>query len=213
MKSIEHLANFRVFGDCSTGDTYSLTACASLFDKLAANGVWETPTMEFFQTLPDVFSGAPLPHSEYASDSLLKLTRDNIRDSHVSSKALDKVRLADQMSLQPIHDMYVHGNRFLAGCDGLVPGFCLHDELEWLTKAGFTALQTLQTATINPARFFGRDASEGSIDIGKRANVVLFEADPTRNIRNVDNIAAVIIRGKLLRKPDIDEIVLRHRRN
>jgi hypothetical protein len=176
MKSIEHLANFRVFGDCSTGDSYSPQQCGPLFEKLAANGVWQTPTMEFFQTLPAVFSGAPLPHSEYASDSLLKLTRDNVRVSHVSAKTLDKIRLADQMSLQAIHDMYVHGHRFLAGCDGLVPGFCLHDELEWLTKAGFTSLQSLQTATINPARFFGREASESSIDLGKRANVVLLEA-------------------------------------
>ncbi len=146
MKSIEHLANYRVFGDCSTGDTYSLQQCASLFDKLAAKGVWETPTMEFFQTLPDVFSGAPLPHSEYASDSLLKLTSDNVRVSHVSAKTLDKARLANEMRFQAVHDLYVHGNRFLAGCDGMVPGFCLHDELEWLTKAGFTPLQSLQTA-------------------------------------------------------------------
>jgi hypothetical protein len=212
MKSIEHLANFRVFGDCSTGDTYSLKECASLFDKLARNGVWETPTMEFFQTLPDVFSGAPLPHSEYASDSLLKLTHGNVRSSHLSAKTLDKIRLADQLSLQAIHDMYVHGNRFLAGCDGLVPGFCLHDEIEWLTKAGFTPLQSLQTATINPARFFGRGASEGSIEVGKRANVVLLEADPTLNIRNIDDIAAVIIRGRLLTRPDIERIVSRHLR-
>ena len=212
MKSIEHLANFRVFGDRSTGDTYSLKDCVPLFDKLARNGVWETPTMEFFQTLPDIFSGASLPHSEYASDSLLKLTNDNVRVSHLSAKTLDKIRLADRTSLQAIHDMYVHGSRFLAGCDGLVPGFCLHDELEWLTKAGFTPLQSLQTATINPARFLGREASEGSIDVGKRANVVLLDADPTLNIRNVEEIAAVIIRGKLLTKPDIDRIVLRHLR-
>lgn len=212
MKSIEHLANFRVFGDCSTGDNYSLKDCAPLFDKLARNGVWETPTMEFFQTLPDVFSGGPLPHSEYASDSLLKLTHDNIRVSHVSAKSLDKIRLADRMSLQAIHDMYVHGNPFLAGCDALVPGFCLHDELEWLTKAGFTPLQSLQTATINPARFLGRETSEGSINIGKRANVVLLAADPTLNIRNIDEIAAVIIRGRLLTRPDIERIVSRHLR-
>lgn len=212
MKSIEHLANFRVFDDCSTGDTYSAQRCAPLFDKLAKNGVWETPTMEFFQTLPDVFSGLPLPHSEYASDSLLKLTRNNVQSSHLSAKTLDKIRLADRLSLQAIHDMYVHGNRFLAGCDGLVPGFCLHDELEWLTKTGFTPLQSLQTATINPARFFGREALEGSVDVGKRANVVLLEADPTLNIRNVDEIAAVIIRGKLLTKPDIVRIVSRHLR-
>ena len=47
MKSIEHLANFRVFGDCSGGDTYTLKSCMSMFEKLARNGVWETPTMEF----------------------------------------------------------------------------------------------------------------------------------------------------------------------
>jgi hypothetical protein len=140
MRSIEHLANYRVFGDCSTGDTYSPKEFAPLFDKLAAKGVWETPTMEFFQTLPDVFSGAPLAHAEYASDSLLALTHDNVRVSHLNAKTLDKLRLAGRLSLQAIQDLHARGNRFLAGCDGLVPGFCLHDELEWLTKAGFTPI-------------------------------------------------------------------------
>ena len=212
MRSIEHLANYRVFGDCSSGDTYSPQQCTPLFDKLAAQGVWETPTMEFFQTIPDVFSGAPLPHYEYASDSLLKLTRDNVQLSHIPATVLDKYRLANRLSLQAIHDLSVHGNRFLAGCDGLVPGFCLHDELEWLTKAGFTPLQSLQTATVNPARFLGRETSEGTIETGMRANLVLLGADPTLNIRNLDQIAAVIIRGKLLRKPTLDRIVARHLR-
>jgi hypothetical protein len=213
MRSIEHLANYRVFGDCSTGDTYSLKECSPLFDKLAAKGVWETPTMEFFQTLPDVFSGAPLPHAEYASDSLLALTRDNVRVSHVSAKTLDKFRLGGQLSLTAIHDLHAHGNRFLAGCDGLVPGFCLHDELEWFTKAGFTPLESLQTATINPARFLGREDSEGTVETGKRANLVLLDGDPTSNIRNIDEIAAVIIRGKLVTKPALERMIARHRRS
>jgi imidazolonepropionase-like amidohydrolase len=212
MHSIEHLANYRVFGDCSTGDTYSEKECVPLFDKLAAKGVWETPTMEFFQTLPDVFSGAPLPHAEYASDSLLNLTRVNVRVSHVDAKTLDKFRLANRLSLQAIHDLRAHGSRFLAGCDGLVPGFCLHDELEWLTKAGFTPLESLQTATINAAQFLGRDALEGTIETGKRAEVVLLDADPTVNIRNVDRVAAVIVRGKLLTRPVLEQMIARHRR-
>jgi hypothetical protein len=48
IRSIEHLANYRVFDECSTGDTYSASDCARLFDKLAAKGVWQTPTMAFF---------------------------------------------------------------------------------------------------------------------------------------------------------------------
>ena len=212
MRSIEHLANYRVFGDCSTGDTYSLKECAPLFDKLAAKGIWETPTMEFFQTLPDVFSGAPLAHAEYASDSLLALTRDNVRMSHPSARTIEKFRLGAQLSLQAIRDLHARGSRFLAGCDGLVPGFCLHDELEWLTKAGFTPLESLQTATINPARFFGRESLEGTVETGKRANLVLLEADPTLSIRNIDGIAAVIIGGKLLTRPALEQMIARHRR-
>jgi len=62
MRSIEHLANFNVFGDCGTGETvatYSLSGCAVRFDKLAAKGVWQTPTLAFSQSMPNVFSGAP----------------------------------------------------------------------------------------------------------------------------------------------------------
>src|SRR5215467_9608194 len=75
IRSIEHLANYEVLGECSTGETYSLASCLRLFDKLAAKGVWQTPTLAFEQTLPDVFEGKPLRHAEYASDSLLELTR------------------------------------------------------------------------------------------------------------------------------------------
>jgi imidazolonepropionase-like amidohydrolase len=132
--------------------------------------------------------------------------------SHISATVLDKYRLANRLSLEAIHGLYLRGNRFLAGCDGLVPGFCLHDELEWLTKAGFTPLQSLPAATINPARFLGREASEGTIEIGKQANLVLLDADPILNVRNIDKIAAVIIRGKLLKKPELEQIVSKHRR-
>ena len=215
MRSIEHLANYRVFGDCGTGETveaYDLSSCAKLFDKLAAKGVWQTPTVGFFQTLPDVFSGAPLDHAEYASDSLLKLTRDNVELSRLDAKTLDRFRQANLITPRAIRDLHSRGNRFLAGCDGLVPGFCLHDELEWLTKAGFSPLEALQTATINPAIFLGREASQGTVEVGKRGDVLLLDADPTTKIRNTTRIAAVIVRGKLLNRSMLGRIIANHRR-
>ena len=212
MRSIEHLSNYNVFGECLVDESYSASGCQRLFDKLAAKGVWQTPTMAFFETIPDVFSGAPRAHSEYASDSLLELTRQNVEASHVPAAVLAKMRLAGQVSLQAIHDLKLRGNQFLAGCDGLVPGFCLHDELEWLTKAGFTPLEALQTATINPARFLGRENLQGTVEVGKRADLVLLDADPSVDIRNVTLISAVILRGRLMTKPAIDLIVAKHRR-
>ena len=208
MRSIEHLANYEVLGECSPGESYSLSSCLRLFDKLAAKGVWQTPTLAFAQTLPDVFEGKPLPHAEYASDSLLELTRRNIEVSHVPKASLDKLRYAARVTLQQgILDLASRGNRFLAGCDGMVPGFCLHDELEWFTKAGFSPLRALQTATINPARFLGREKVQGSIAVGKRADLVLLDADPLTDIRNVRQIEAVILRGKLVTRPAIERIV------
>lgn len=213
IRSIEHLANYEVFGECSTGETYTLSSCLRLFDKLAAKGVWQTPTLAFEQTLPDVFEGKPLPHAEYASDSLLELTSRNIEVSHLSKATLDKLRYAARVTLQQgIHDLYSRGNRFLAGCDGMVPGFCLHDELEWFTKAGFSPLEALQTATINPARFLGREKSQGTIEVGKRADLVLLDADPSIDIRNVQRIDAVILRGKLVNRRSIGRILAKHRR-
>jgi imidazolonepropionase-like amidohydrolase len=93
-----------------------------------------------------------------------------------------------------------------------VPGFCLHDELEWLTRAGFSPLEALQTATINPARFLGRDAALGTVEVGKRADLVMLDADPLVDIRNSASIAAVIIRGRLMTKAAIDVIIASHRR-
>jgi imidazolonepropionase-like amidohydrolase len=210
--SIEHLANYQLFDRCVKGDIYRYEDCEKFIAKLAAKGVWQTPTMTFFQSVPDVFGGAPLGHAEYASDSLLEMTRANVEVSHLDAKTLNLLREAGRQALQAIDDLHRHGNRFLAGCDGLVPGFCLHDELEWLTKAKFTPLEALQTATINPARFLGREKTQGSVDAGKRADLVLLDANPLTDVRNVGRIDTVILRGKLITRPEIDRLVARHRR-
>jgi imidazolonepropionase-like amidohydrolase len=210
--SIEHLSNYDVFGECLVDDNYTLAGCRRLFEKLAAKGVWQTPTMAFFLTIPDVFSGKPLLHAEFASDSLLKMTRHNVEVSHIPAGTLEKMRLAGRVSLQVIQDLSSLGNRFLAGCDGLVPGFCLHDELEWFTKAGFSPLQAIQTATINPARFLGREANQGTVEAGKRADVALLDANPLLDIRNLARIEAVVVRGRLVKKDEIGRILANHLR-
>ena len=213
IKSIEHLSEFRVFRECAGKvQPYDAERCRPLFDQLAANNVWQTPTLGFFRVLPDIFSGKPMPHAEYASDSSLELIRKNIEASKLDEQAMAFLRSMSKTSLTVIRDMLARGNAFLAGCDGGVPGFCLHDEMEALTDAGLSPLQAIQTATINPARFLGRQVTEGTIEVGKRANLVLLDADPLTDIRNTGRIAAVIVRGRVLSKADIDRTIATHRR-
>ena len=223
MRTIEHFSESRVFRECagtsqpqrgaqSPSATYDAGRCRPLFDEFAARGIWQTPTLAFFRALPDVFSGKPMPHADYASDSLLELTRKNIEVSKLDDQTLSLIRALSRTSLTVVRDMLPRGNAFLAGCDGSVPGFCLHDELQILTEAGLSPLQAIQAATINPARLLGREQTQGSVAAGKRADLVLLEADPVADIVNTRRIAAVVVRGRLLSKTDIDRMIASRRR-
>ncbi len=212
IRSIEHLANYRVFDECTKGDEYVTADCRALFSKLTADGVWQTPTMGFFEAIPDLFSGVPMEHAEFASDTLLAETQRNITNSNLDSSTLGLLRLAGRMSLDVIRDLHAEGSRFLAGCDAMVPGFCLHDELQWFVNAGFSPLEALQTATINPARFLERESLQGTVEAGKRADLVLLDADPLVDIGNTRRIAAVILRGRLVQKDEIEQVIGRHLR-
>jgi imidazolonepropionase-like amidohydrolase len=81
---------------------------------------------------------------------------------------------------------------------GALPGWCLHDELELWVAAGFTPLQALQAATLNPAIFLGLEDSLGSIETGKIANLLLLRGSPVVDIKNTRKIIAVIARGVLV---------------
>jgi imidazolonepropionase-like amidohydrolase len=76
-----------------------------------------------------------------------------------------------------------------------------------LVDAGLTPFEALQTATINPARFLNRVSEFGSIERGKRANLVLLDADPTRDITNTRRLAGVIIDGKYLSRDELDRML------
>lgn len=113
-----------------------------------------------------------------------------------------------QKTLQQIPVAHRAGVIFLAGTDTTIPfiypGFSLHDELGLFVQAGLTPLEALQTATINPARFLGLEQSVGTVQPGRLASLVLLDADPLKDIHNTTKIFAVIIRGKLLRRGDLD---------
>jgi imidazolonepropionase-like amidohydrolase len=99
------------------------------------------------------------------------------------------------------------GVGILAGCDGLVPGFCVHDELAAMVAGGMTPREALQTATINPARYLGRQDSLGRVMPGYEADLVLLDANPLMDIANVRAIRAVLVSGRLLDRKELDEVL------
>ncbi len=85
----------------------------------------------------------------------------------------------------------------VAGTDVTVPGHSLHRELELYVQAGFTPLEALQAATIVPARYMHRDHELGTIEPGKRADLVVLAGDPLADIHNIRKVERVIARGKI----------------
>ena len=73
--------------------------------------------------------------------------------------------------------------------------------------AGFTPLQALQTATINPARFLGSTRDFGTVELGKIADLVLVDADPTKEIANTQKIAGVVLNGRYFSRDALYEVV------
>jgi len=220
MTSIEHLSNFRVYLECAGTEPYSLDSCQESFENLATHGVWQTPTIALAQEFPELMNGMlneipmsqTLSHYEFASDALLERFETEISVG-ASAQIVDFLRVNNVTSLAAISDLREAGNQFLAGCDALVPGFCLHDELEWMTLAGLSPLEALQTATINPAIFFGRENTQGTIEVGKRADLVLLDENPLADINNIRTVNAVLVRGHLISKPFIDDIFKSNRRS
>jgi imidazolonepropionase-like amidohydrolase len=103
------------------------------------------------------------------------------------------------------------GVKILAGTDDsnpfVVPGFGLHDELAMLVESGLSPMEALRAATINPARCFQKTQTLGSIETGKRADLVLLDANPLEDIHNSTKIYAVVLNGRVLERKELDEIL------
>lgn len=77
-----------------------------------------------------------------------------------------------------------------------IPGFSLHKELELINSSGVSTFETLKTTTVNPARYLNTISQEGTVSVGKNANLVLLNKNPLENIKNTKSISGVFLKGK-----------------
>jgi imidazolonepropionase-like amidohydrolase len=112
---------------------------------------------------------------------------------------------------QIVSILHQAGVPLMAGTDapmpGVYPGFALHEELQRLVDAGLTPIEALRTATLEPARFLHAENTSGSVAVGKRADLVLLDADPSQDIGNTRRIRAVVLAGRLLERRDLDALL------
>ena len=102
-----------------------------------------------------------------------------------------------QRTLAVIGALHKAGVPIVVGTDQTVPGFSVYREIELYHEAGFTPMEALQAATIVPARAMKVDAESGSIEVGKRADLDVLDANPLDDIHNVRSVRQVLANGVL----------------
>lgn len=214
-------------------NTYSAEKCRSLGERFARNGTWFVPTLvEMHTRFRSEFPGTDEferlftnPRLRYVSPARVTQWRTTMATNmgeligqfSFGPRGPDTVMAEREREvvnrLRMPADLQRGGALLLAGTDVdntfpfLFFGFSLHDELALLVKGGLTPLAALQSATINPARFLGREKELGTIAEGKLADLVLLDANPLENIGNTTRIAAVVQNGRYLPRAELDRLL------
>ena len=213
MVSIEHFSeDGRVWKACSGGSEYRPDACRPFFEMLARRRVWQTPTLLALAELPVIgtpASSISRDEMAYANKRLLEMHAGNQSFFVKQPEIVGILKHTAEVGKVVTRDMAAAGVGLLAGCDAMIPGFCVHDELARMVAGGLTPLAALQTATVNPVRYLGRESTLGTVAAGQQADVVLLDANPLEDIGNVRRIRAVITAGRFFDRTALDQLLAR----
>jgi len=171
-------------------------AFKALVEKLVARKVTLTSTLTVFETFTP---GRPLPPGLAVLTPTLKeqfeknhaRTAQNTQSNY--AKLFPKAMAFERAFAKA-------GGRLIAGTDptgggGVIPGFSNQRQLELLVEAGFSPLEALKIGTLNGASYLGRDATVGSIAVGKQADLVVVNGNPAAAIADVRQVDTVFRQG------------------
>jgi len=196
--------------------TYDPSRAAALFALLAKNQTWQCPTLVWER------GGNLIEMQDFSHDARAKYVPAEWKDVTWKrfTEAVHEMNVDDlgtrqrfvEKELDVVRAMHKAGVPFLAGTDTppgvyIFPGFSLHEELQRFVAAGFTPLEALQTATLNPARFLGMEDKLGTVEKGKIADLVLLDANPLDDIHNTQKIAGVVANGRYFSRADLDKVL------
>ena len=217
-KSIEHMLG--IPAPCTSAESLALKPqypvqsaigrcrsidLAPLYARFARNGTWVAPT---FVAVVEV---AGWPAHEVPGDTLAHYLPEAVKkfvaqifpmpDSiPPGADSVGRAMLAKR--LKQLADMHHAGVQLLTGTDAPLrnspPGFGLHEEMLMFTRGGLSPFEALRAATLAPARYLGISDSAGTVEAGRRADLVLLDANPLLDIRNTRRITAVVFNGRLI---------------
>jgi cytosine/adenosine deaminase-related metal-dependent hydrolase len=185
--------------------------------ETASAGIYVIPTLSTYATTvqeaTDLDAFLKNPTLRYLSPWALEQFEPaaNRFKNTTSAAQAERMRAALTFQRKLVKTLFDAGVPLMVGTDapdvGPMAGFGIHDELQELVRDGLTPFQVLQAATLIPARYFRKSSEFGTIEPGKRADLVLLEKNPLTSIANTRTISGVMLRGQWLSKEELSRQV------
>ena len=179
--------------------------------------VWNCPTQFFHECL---YSRDLAQVISYAGVSLVRPSvRDEWRRQRTETIAKNADKAAAnarelEIRMRIIKALRDGGVRLLVGSDSpgnfRVPGFAMIEEMRSLHRAGLTPYEVLDAATRLPGEYLSPLAEFGTVKVGKRADLILLNANPLRDVDALLDRAGVMLRGAWLPRSVLDDAARRH---
>jgi imidazolonepropionase-like amidohydrolase len=187
---MDQVAHMPVNGDPNAAETKALIAF------LASRKTVFDPTMPWNEVLgraPQTALDSLEPGFAHAPPALLANYRSVTNNTDPESARRRVVTSGRMMKA-----LFDAGVPIVAGTDGALPGYSLLRSIEMYVEAGLTPMQAIQSATSVPANAMGLSADAGTIEAGKRADLIVLNADPLADIRNIRKLRWVVANGRVM---------------
>jgi hypothetical protein len=195
-------------------ESFSEQRASSMADLFRRNGTWQVPTLIAQHTFAfsDDIDLSQLPGAAYVPPAALDGWKERLAAFRRGHSAADLLwyKRTNETENRLVQIMRQAGVGFMAGTDAdlyYVSGYGLHAELRLMQEAGFSPLEALRAATLNPAKFLGKLETLGTIEARRIADLVLVDSNPLDDIGNTEKIAAVVTAGRYLDRSALDKLL------
>lgn len=176
-------------------------------------GVWIVPTMAVWETLIGAASlekVTSFPELKYLPrqevENWTNSHRARLADAGFDPKKAQQIAANRKRILQALH---AGGVGLLLGSDApqqfSVPGFSIHREMALMRECGISPYEILRSGTKNVGEYFKAKDSFGTVAVGQRADLILINGDPLRDLANVARRSGVMVRGRWLGEDEIQK--------
>lgn len=226
MRSIEHIEEFIYLNDIEGGVPLfekSDPQLKAIAEQIQQSGIYLGTTLSIFEFINNCLNDPKF--RAYNTDPLAKyLAKAQRYDFLTERNDYRKLRgkVFNGIKAQDLFNDYFiwirkfvkilsdNGVPLIVGSDTygmVIVGFSLHREMELLQNAGLGPYEILLGSTVTPARYLNTISNEGTISVGKNANMVLLEKNPLEDIKNTKTINGVFVMGKWLNKQHLEEML------